>query len=121
MRLLFLSSGVHFDKLLFLVALEGVFDGLKRAGFIVGYDLLIVQRLSEPLNGIIEFIEGGGFIAIIMILGEGDDVDKTCPVAIDFWPKKGAIESNHPSASARGRYNDPIIFCIFAPRLDLYD
>ena len=115
MRLLFLSSGVHFDKLLLLVALKGVFNGLKRAGFIIGYDFLIVQRLSEPLYRIIEFVEGGCFIAIVMILGEGNDVDKTCPVAIDLRPKKGAVEGDHPGASTRGRNNDPIVFCIFVP------
>ena len=85
-RLFLFVSRQETHKFLLLELFEGVLDGLQRASLVVLYNLFVIERLHVPLNGVVELIKGGSFVAVVMVSGKGDDVDKTGPVALYFGP-----------------------------------
>lgn len=95
-RLLLFVPRQELHKLLFLELFEGVLDGLQGAGLVVLNHLFVVEGFHVPLNGVIELIKGGSFVAVVMISGEGDDVDKAGPVALYFGSDEGNVEGGDP-------------------------
>lgn len=99
-RLLLPVPGLEPHKLQLLELFEGVFDGLQGAGLVVLYHFFVVEGLHVPLNCVVELIEGGGFVAVVMVSGKGDDVDQAGPVALNFGADEGEVKVSDPRPDA---------------------
>ena len=94
-RFLFLTAFSQLHKTSLLITTKSILNGFKRAGFVVFNNLLIIERLHEPLNSIIEFVERRGLVFFFCISCDSKNVDKASPVAFDLWLQQRTVEGNY--------------------------